>query len=116
MNTLKPNAPPSTALDTINAHLIEVTSEAELTIWLRARKDVIEQDLSSIEAEHRRSVEKREGTIKFAHSMVAIPVGLALLWHNSPFYPGSITPGLALLGGAFYSLALNFLRSFTKDK
>ena len=116
MSIVNTDPPSSTALEIIDSRLQHVVSDAEIMIWLSIRKDVIAQDNILVEAEHRRSVEKREATVKLAHSLLAIPVGLVLLWHNSPFFPGSITPGLALLGAGFYTLALNIVKAFIKDK
>jgi hypothetical protein len=117
MDSFNPEPPLGpTALEIIDVRLRDLNSDVEIKAWLALRKDVLAQNRAALDDEHRRLFEKREARVKLAHSIVAIPVALVLLWHGGPFYPGTNTPGLALLGAGFYSLALNIFKSFAREK
>jgi hypothetical protein len=102
----------SRAQTIIEDALAKASSEDAVTFWIRARKEILEQQNGMQNENHRRWLERRRVSVKLIQSFSAIPVGLALLFHNAPFYPGSPYAGLFILGLAFYGLAPDAIKGF----
>jgi hypothetical protein len=112
----EPTTPPqrniSSLQSIIEERLAQAQTSEEISLWISERERILKQDNFLKDEDHRRNLEKRQIVFRMVMSFSAIPVGVALLYQLSPFYPGTSVPGLFILGLAFYSLAPDFIKGF----
>jgi uncharacterized membrane protein len=94
-----------TTLTRIDERLAKATSSEEIALWTRVRGEIIRQNESVKNSEHKRSLEKIQIIRKTSISGIAITIGVGLI------ISGLIGLGVLILAAAFYEIAPDYLKN-----
>lgn len=94
----------------IDERIKNATTPAEITMLVKARGEIIKQNESIGDSQHKRQLERVQVFAQYGISSVALGVGAYLATHGVTY------PGLFVLGASLYCIAPKFVMKFFKSQ